>query len=172
MGNSQAYDNSGNTLELWSESGRRCFFTLSCWVRPLIRQRLRLFQTKQENLRSLSGAPVNWLNAPRYVYDCRIGSAVTGGRISYTLTEKAEMIRDILFPASYNGALGIKTSLRRAMPLVVRDVAVGDKPTNRPGTVSLYVQTMRGAGTVDGKAGVAKTDRHRYWIAADIARGV
>ena len=66
-----------------------------------------------------SGAPVNWLNAPRYVYDCRIGSAVTGGRISYTLTEKAEMIRDILFPASYNGALGIKTSLRRAMPLVV-----------------------------------------------------
>ena len=29
------------------------------------------------------------------------------------------------------------------MPLVVRDVAVGDKPTNRPGTVSLYVQTMR-----------------------------
>lgn len=90
-----------------------------------------------------SGAPVNWLNAPRYVYDCRIGSAVTGGRVSYTLTEKAEMIRDIMFPASYNGALGIKTSLRRAMPLVVRDVVVGDKPTNKPGTVSLYVQTMR-----------------------------
>lgn len=98
---------------------------------------------EQNELALSSGSPVNWLNAPSYVYDCRIGSAVTGGRTSYTLTEKAELIRDILFPPNYNGEVGIKTALRRELPLIVRDVVVGDRPLNRAGTVCLYVQTGR-----------------------------
>lgn len=89
-----------------------------------------------------TGSAVNWTNAPGYVYDCRIGSPVTGGRISYTLVEKAELIRDILFPPSYSGETGIKNSLRRQLPLIVRDASVAKKATNIPGTVTLFVQTI------------------------------
>ena len=76
MGNSQAYDNSGNTLSYG--------LNLADGVSSLVMLGPATYQAEVEvvsnetgELALASGAPVNWLNAPRYVYDCRIGSAVT-----------------------------------------------------------------------------------------------
>lgn len=83
------------------------------------------FEVPVEAATAFTYLPINtqlsWDEAPSDVYDIVVSAAVSGGRIGFSLYEKAQMIKDYLSPEILSLSAGITKTLRKALPNIVVD---------------------------------------------------
>ena len=106
-----------------------------------------------------SGIPINWVGAPKHVYDIYTKTAITGGRPEQSYQEKADMIVNALSIKSFVGEECISNALQRKFPGEVVDaVVLADKRTRNIGEVTLCVKPFNPPYTTSAPD-IIKTDK-------------
>lgn len=96
------------------------------------------------NVHLSEGTSLSWDEAPSYVYNVKVTSAVSGGADATSLKDKAEIIKDYLAPAIIPLNDSITKILKNNLPSIVVDAKYADNSSN---TSYLCVKTKKSPST-------------------------
>lgn len=113
------------------------------------------------NVNLAEGVSISWDEAPSYVYNIKVSSAISGGVSSLSLKDKAETIKDYLAPDVIPLNDGITKILKNNLPNIVVDAKYD---TNTDNVSYLCVKTKKSPSTYTREVAAYKISDNLYQL--------